>query len=176
MMMLRLGSLVLVALVLVGAPAVPAQTSRDHMVVPGRRIGPWGLGMSFQELIRMNGAPSAEPSIAARYVRRATWYPWSHLGVAAASHDKRTLEFLAVFGTGEFSTRSGIRLKNSRRRVIAAYGEPEIESDISVEGTIITALIYDKRGLAVFLDRETVQMIIVLRPGDGGTLSSLCGS
>lgn len=74
------------------------------------------------------------------------------------------------------STRSGIRIKRSRRRVVAAYGEPEIESDISVQGKIITALIYDKIGLAVFLDQNAVQMMVIVRPGDGGTLSSLCGA
>ena len=159
------------ALVLLAAPSVPAQTSQDKIVVPGSRVGPWGLDMSLQELIQKNGAPGTRPSIASQYVSRATWYPWGHLGVAAASHDKRTVEFLAVFDTRELSTRSGIRIKSSRRRVVAAYGEPEIESDISVQGKIVTALIYDKIGLAVFLDQNAVQMMVIFRPGDGGTLA-----
>lgn len=169
------GSLLLVALALLATPSAPAQTPQDKMIVPGSRIGPWKLDMSFQELIQMNGAAGAHPTIASRYVSRATWYPWGHLGIAAASHDKREVEFLAVFDTRELSTRSGIRVKSTRKRVQAAYGEPEIESDISAGGKIITALIYDKIGLAVFLDQNAAQMILIFRPGDGGSLASLCG-
>lgn len=167
--------LLLVALALFATPSVPAQTAEDKTVVPGSRIGPWKLDTSLQELTQMNGSPSGRPSIASRYVSRTTWYSWSELGIAAASHDNHKVEFLAAFKEPQFSTRSGIRIQSSRRRIEAAYGEPEIESDVSVGGKIITALIYDKRGLAVFLDRDVAQMILVFRPGDGGALSSLCG-
>ena len=163
-------------IVLLGASPASSQVTGDKTVVPGTRVGLWTLEMSIQDLLRTNGPVGTRPTIASAYVPRMTWYAWDALGIATGTHNRRTVEFLAVYETRELSTQRSIGIKTSRRAVLAAYGQPELEGDIYVQGKIISVLIYNKIGLAVFLNDDTVQMMLVFRPGNGGDLISSCGA
>jgi hypothetical protein len=166
----------LLALVALVALPVVAQTPQDKIAIPGGRVGRWDLNMSVQDLIRTNGLAGPRPSVATEYVPRMTWYSWDHLGVGAGSHDRRKVEFLAVYAVRDLITERGVSIKSSRRAVLAAYGSPELEGDIFVQGKIIPVLIYNKIGLALFLNEDAVDLMLIFRPGEGGDLISLCGA
>jgi hypothetical protein len=131
--------------------------------------------MSVQEFLRTNGPAGPRPSVATQYVPRMTWHSWDHLGIGAGSHDRRKVEFLAIYAVRDLTTERGVGIRSSRRAVLAAYGSPELEGDIFVQGKIIPVLIYNKMGLAFFLNEDSVDLMLIFRPGDGGDLISLCG-
>ena len=168
------GLLLLVLTAVVVLPVV-AQTPPDKIAIPGSRVGRWDVNMSVQEFLRTNGPAGPRPSVAAQYVPRMTWYSWDQLGVGVGSHDRRRVEFLAVYAVRDLTTERGVGIRSSRRAVLAAYASPELEGDIFVQGKIITVLIYNKTGLALFLNQDTVDLLLIFRPGDGGDLISLCG-
>lgn len=169
------GLLLLALIALIALPVV-AQTPQDKIAVPGIRVGRWDLNMSVQEFLRTNGPAGPRPSVATQYVPRMTWYSWDHLGIGAGSHDRRKVEFVAVYAVRDLTTERGVGMRSSRRAVLAAYGSPELEGDIFVQGKIIPVLIYNKIGLALFLNEDVVDLILIFRPGDGGDLISLCGA
>lgn len=175
----RSGSSIIAAgLLLLALTTLPvaAQTPQDKIAIPGSRVGRWDLNMSVQDFLRTNGPAGPRPSVATQYVPRMTWYSWDHLGIGAASHDRRKVEFLAVYAVRDLTTERGVGIRSSRRAVLAAHGSPELEGDIFVQGKIIPVLIYNKMGLALFLNEDAVDLMLIFRPGDGGDLISLCGA
>ncbi len=168
--------LLLLALSALAALPVAAQTPLDKIAVPGSQVGRWDLNMSVQDFLRTNGPAGPRPSVATQYVPRMTWYSWDHFGFGAGSHDRRKVEFLAIYSVRDLTTERGVGIRSSRRAVLAAYGSPELEGDIFVQGKIIPVLIYNKIGLALFLNDDTVDLMLIFRPGDGGDLISLCGA
>ena len=171
---MRLGTVFLLILLLGVSPAA-SQVAGDKTVVPGTRIGQWTLEMSIQDLMRMNGPPSTRPSVVPTFIPRMVWYSWDPLGVAAGTHDRRKTQYLAIHQTRELVTQRGIGYRSSKKSVLAAYGEPTLEGDIFVQGRIVTVVLYDKIGLAVFLDEDVVQVLLIFRPGEAGDLISMCG-
>lgn len=167
--------LLLPALIALVALPIVAQTLLDKIAIPGSRVGRWDLNMSVQEFLRMNGPAGPRQSVATQYVPSMTWYSWDHLGFGMGSHDRRKVEFLAIFAVRDLTTARGVGIRSSRQTVFGAYGSPEIEGDIFVGGKIITVLVYNTMGLALFLNGGAVDLMLIFRPGDGADLISLCG-
>ena len=164
----------LLLLLLLTAPPVAAQVPDDKMVMPGVRIGRLTLETPIQDLLRMNGPLSARPSIVAVFIPDATWYSWESLGLAAGTHDRKRIDYLAVYLRSDYRTPRGTGLRAARKAILTAYGEPTAEGDIFVQGRIITILGYDKVGLAFFLQNDVVEVLLIFRPGELGELSIGC--
>ena len=58
--------------------------------------------------------------------------------------------------------------------MLTAYGEPTLEGDIFVQGRIVTILLYDRVGLAFFLNDDAVQVVLIFRPGEVDELIATC--
>lgn len=165
---------VLLVLVLTATSPAISQVADDNLVVPGVRIGKWPLATSVPELLRMNGAPSPRPSIVAAFIPDAIWFSWDGFGLAAGSHDRRTIDFLALYDERGYAPPGGVGLRASRKAVLAAFGAPTFEEDLFVQGRIITILGYDKSGLAFFLYSDVVQVLLIFHPGALGDLVASC--
>ncbi len=165
----------IVLLILLTALPAASQGADDKLVVPGARIGNWTLGMSIQDVVRVNGPANAHPSIVSMFIPKIVWYSWDSLSLAVATHDRRRVEFLAVYQGRDYTTSRGVGYRSARRAVLTAYGQPTVEGDMFVQGRITPVLAYDKLGLAFFLDDDAVQVILVFRPGESGDLISTCG-
>ena len=166
--------LVLLAVLLVGVSPVASQVPDDKMVVPGARIGRWTLDTPIPELLRMNGPSSARASIVAAIIPGATWYSWDTLGLAAGTHDRRQTAYLALYEERDYTVPRGIGIRASRNAVLAAHGEPTLETDLFVQGRTITLLAYDRSGLAFFMDNDIVQVLLIFYPGGLQHLIVIC--
>lgn len=164
----------LLALLLAGASPAVSQVADDKIVVAGVRIGRWTLDTAIPELLRMNGPPSARPSMVSSFIPDATWYSWESFGFAAGTHDRRKTEYLALHNTRNYTVPRGTGIGASKGAVLAAHGEPTFEGDFFVQGRIVTILAYRKSGLAFFLDRDAVQVLLIFRPGEMDDLTMGC--
>jgi len=166
--------LIVLLVLLTASPAV-SQVADDKLVVPGARIGNWTLGMSIQDVVRVNGRANARPSIVSVFIPKMVWHSWDSLSLAVATHDQRKVEYLAVYQSRGYTTSKGIGYSSAKQAVFTAYGQPTVEGDIFVLGRIVPVLAYDTLGLAFFLDDDAVQVILIFRPGESGDLISTCG-
>lgn len=167
--------LLLLVLALPGAPAALAKSAQDSTVVPGRRIGSWRLGIPMAQLLREHGRAATGRSLLSLYVPRLKWHLLDHSGLAAAALSDGKVTFLAVDRRDLF-TPERVGIWTSRHAVRAAYGKPELDHDMLVQGREVTVLIYDRLGLALFLDDNVVRMMVVFQPGRGPHLFSMCGT
>lgn len=169
-------ALVSVLIVMIAAAPVGSQTSDERAVVPGARIGKWTLDMSVDEVLRINGAASVRPASVATLIPEAIWYSWDGHGFAVGTHDRKTIDYLAVYQGREYQTLRGIGYRALRKDVVSAYGSPTHEGDIFLlaQGRIVTVLVYNKIGLALFLQDDIVQVLLVFRAGQMQGLLESC--
>lgn len=165
----------LLGFVALAAPPAESQVPDDRVVVAGSRIGKWTLTMTVDDLVRMNGPANTRSSAFSDFVPNVFWYAWESLGIGAASHDRRHVDYLAVHQVPDYQTQKGIGYKAGRKALVAAYGEPTVESDVFVRGRIVTRLFYEKQGMAFFLLEDVVQLVLIFRPGSISEMLPDCG-
>lgn len=170
---MKAGALVVLILFITALPA-SSQVPGESAVMPGARIGKWTLEMSVQEVVRVNGPVSARPSAIAAFIPDVAWYSWDALPFAAGTHDRKRIDFLAIYQSREYQTQRGIGYRALRKEVVSAYGAPTFEGDIFVQGQIDTLLVYNKIGLAFILNDGVVQALLVFRPGEMEELLMSC--
>lgn len=157
---------VLLVVLLFGASPAASQVADDKAVIPGVRIGKWTLDTAIPDLLRTNGQPTSRPSIMSTFMPSATWYAWDSLGFAAGTNDRKRTEYLALYAGRDYNLPRGAGIGASKKTVLAAFGEPALEGDFFALGGIVTVLAYDKSGLAFFLHNDSVQALLIFRPGE----------
>lgn len=171
--------LVILTLTLLARPAV-SQVPDDKLIVPGVRIGKWTLAMTFADLVRLNGTPGgrnvckASQAPFADAAHDLTGFYWNEIIVQAMTVDQKTIAALAIttghFVAGFFSykTDKGIHFKNTRDKIVQAYGKPTAQTwpDENQQN-----LIYDELGIAFHVwSTGHISEIWVFRPGTAKTI------
>lgn len=161
-----------VLLVFLPASTVPSKSPDASLIVPGQRIGPWTLDMTFTHLERLVGPPREKgwSLIEFDQVVSLRVYSWADaeayflgnfLGKSRPLH-------LRVSQITQFSrTANGVGIGSPLSAVMAAYGRPTAMTRLGDDFAGFTRLIYDDIGLALRVNTitETVVAISVFRPG-----------
>lgn len=162
---------IVVAFVLAFVNAALAQTAGDEqLIVPGERIGRWSLNMRLPDLLSMArdeplpfGPPNASPGL-----REVAWLGGSANGLYVGYRDAQ-IEYLGIC-SGSFKTAKGVGVGSAQEAVIAAYGQPNVQTSplqIGVYCRSGSRMIFDSIGIAVDIQPTSgkVNSVEVFRPG-----------
>jgi hypothetical protein len=114
-------------------PAAGQGSNNDHLIVPGRRIGPIALGMSAADVLRIKGDP-----IPGRSMRGTTksQYTWSDLHVLFEPGRVNGVETVCALSP-EYRTSQGIHVGSSDLAVMAGLGQPvKISRSTQIRGFV----------------------------------------
>jgi hypothetical protein len=182
---MRLPAVGLVTLLLLALsqPAV-SQVSDEQLIVPGQRIGRWGLDMTIGAFVEMNGPQNVIPGLLTSPVepmrawfndsRDDIWgHRWSNREFAAATRgkDAQRVEYIFTWSAAS-RTNTGVGPGSTVSAVVNAYGRPTtVVPQVRVGQPGQQRLIFDEIGLAAVLDRTgVVDLMVVFRTKTAQTL------
>ncbi|MGH2454585.1 MAG: hypothetical protein ACRDF5_12665 [bacterium] len=157
-----------VLLVFLPASTVPSKSPDASLIVPGQRIGPWTLDMTFNQLERLVGPPREKGWSLIEFDQVVPFQVYSWTDAEAYFLGKSRLVHLRVSQITRFSrTAKGIGIASPLSAVLAAYGRPTAMTRLGDDFAGLTRVIYDNIGLALRVNTitETVVAISVFRPG-----------
>lgn len=131
-------------------------------IVPGRRIGFWRLGMTLDELARLNGPASSVTTALFKDGRGGVAeYVWTSRHLMAGTLDRRRAAYLCIVDAPAYATDEGIGIGATRAEIEEVYGRPDAVTR-PLPGA--TRLIYDRIGIA-FVVYPTTVAVVVFPPG-----------
>ncbi|MCS7235008.1 MAG: hypothetical protein RMM30_03405 [Armatimonadota bacterium] len=140
------------------AASTPGAVRGQHLIIPGRAVGPVVLGMASRQLFQQLGPPAgaARPQAGARL-----WWPDRGLAVRLDREGRVEAVFVE---SPQFRTAEGLGVGSSVGDVVAAFG-PALHAQ---EDRTTLILAYPALGIsfAVRKDRQDrVELVMVYRPG-----------
>ena len=174
---MRLIGCIVFALALLATQAF-AQSVNDKSIVPGERIGPASVTMTFERLGQALGAKQGlgrpnngqivlqQPETAES--QASAVHRFDHVGLRAVTPPgSDRVGLIAAYNSTDvdhgYTTKEGIRIGSGRAEVEAAYGKP---TAITTANPSQSQMIYDDRGVGFRLTADSkVDLIQVFRPG-----------
>jgi outer membrane protein assembly factor BamE (lipoprotein component of BamABCDE complex) len=158
---MKMAVCLLTVLATIVTPAVAQQSSIDHLIVPGQRIGQIKVGMSLSEVEALIGRPSTSRPLSTQTVilqpGKSMLYTWQlgpGNGLSVQTTVSNEVYLVGTFATN-YGTSEGLHVGSRLSEVTSMLGAPS--RTIARPSIGANYLVYDDRGIEFVVGADSTK-------------------